>query len=492
MKDLLIVVPYRNREEHLKTFLEKTPAYFNRQNISYDILICELDKQGDWNAGLCCNSFIDFINSERQYKYIFIHHVDVFPIEGEWEFPKPKQIFYKLGDYGSCLISTEDFLSVNGYCNSFWGWGGEDNDLYLRTQDHGIALVDRSNSEVKFDTGYQNHQRDFNGANYANGIKNLSVLKESKTNNITNFKEHGYTKDLKKIKDNIYHHIVVPKKTSPCFHKNDKVLLTFSKGNIDFEKIAFFIKSACIFSAYEFDVVVVIGDDVPNERFKHQIEIHGAKTFLPQTKSENLFIDRFACYKEFLLKHPQYTQVIHTDFTDVFFQANPFNHVVPDKLNFVKEHIKIKNENWNNTILNTIYPVEIASPVSENEVICSGVIYGPTPSFLSLCNRLVEERNKLSTLPVRGVDQPILNKLVYFDHAFDSDMQFRYCYEDFCINLHAVKYYPALFVDNSVTITDKEVTNCKRNKFSIVHQFNRYPDLFMKVQQHYVRSYNLF
>ena len=61
MKDLLIVVPYRNREEHLKEFLENAPKYFDKQNIEYDILICELDQTGDWNAGLCVNSTINFI-----------------------------------------------------------------------------------------------------------------------------------------------------------------------------------------------------------------------------------------------------------------------------------------------------------------------------------------------------------------------------------------------------------------------------------------------
>ena len=26
----------------------------------------------------------------------------------------------------------DSFLNVGGYSNSFWGWGGEDNDLYKK------------------------------------------------------------------------------------------------------------------------------------------------------------------------------------------------------------------------------------------------------------------------------------------------------------------------------------------------------------------------
>jgi hypothetical protein len=31
-------------------------------------------------------------------------------------------------------LSTNDFLRVNGFSNSFWGWGGEDDQLYQRVK----------------------------------------------------------------------------------------------------------------------------------------------------------------------------------------------------------------------------------------------------------------------------------------------------------------------------------------------------------------------
>lgn len=33
---------------------------------------------------------------------------------------------------GVVMFKKEDFLKVNGFSNVFWGWGGEDDNLYQR------------------------------------------------------------------------------------------------------------------------------------------------------------------------------------------------------------------------------------------------------------------------------------------------------------------------------------------------------------------------
>lgn len=33
---------------------------------------------------------------------------------------------------GITAFSTADFIGANGYPNVYWGWGGEDDDMYLR------------------------------------------------------------------------------------------------------------------------------------------------------------------------------------------------------------------------------------------------------------------------------------------------------------------------------------------------------------------------
>ena len=38
-------------------------------------------------------------------------------------------------------LSTRDFGLDNGYSNEFWGWGGEDDDLYLRVKDKNLNVT---------------------------------------------------------------------------------------------------------------------------------------------------------------------------------------------------------------------------------------------------------------------------------------------------------------------------------------------------------------
>ena len=41
--------------------------------------------------------------------------------------------------WGTCLCSAEDFAGAGGYDEAFRGWGGEDDDLYIRLEDAGCA-----------------------------------------------------------------------------------------------------------------------------------------------------------------------------------------------------------------------------------------------------------------------------------------------------------------------------------------------------------------
>jgi hypothetical protein len=38
-------------------------------------------------------------------------------------------------------LSTADFQRINGYSNSFWGWGGEDDQLFQRVKYNNLTVV---------------------------------------------------------------------------------------------------------------------------------------------------------------------------------------------------------------------------------------------------------------------------------------------------------------------------------------------------------------
>jgi len=493
-KDLLIVTPYRNREEHLKGFLENSPKYFKETGLTYDILICELDQGGDWNAGLPCNSLSTFLNSERKYKYLYIHHVDVWPIEGEWKFPEDKEVYHNLGDYGSCLMKMETFFEVNGYSNSFWGWGGEDNDLYQKLRCKGYNVIDIAHDNsypVKYNTDFQNHERKFNGANYGNGLKNLFVLTDEEKNSIFDFNEHAIVKDLCILdeENNIYRQIVTPLHKSSRETVKDKVLIGFIKAHTKFDDVAAFVKSAMVMAGYDFDVWVIVGDEEPDGYFMDQIEVHGAKVFRPKTVTDNLYIERYECYKEFLQEHPQYKTVLHTDVTDVYFLKDPFKQLVKsDKLFMPVEGIKIKDESWNSKALYNVYGPGIVEEIGENEVICSGVMGGPRELFEELIDKLIEEHRRVKSNH-NGVDQVYLLKLIYKDKILQDKIEFKSISDSFCINLHVCVYNPETYDSKYKKTENGLVMNADGEKYCIVHQYNRLPDLYNRIYHHFTGSF---
>ena len=47
----------------------------------------------------------------------------------------PYLLLYLLGYFGGITsFSASQFRQINGFPNNFWGWGGEDDELYKRTK----------------------------------------------------------------------------------------------------------------------------------------------------------------------------------------------------------------------------------------------------------------------------------------------------------------------------------------------------------------------
>ena len=42
---------------------------------------------------------------------------------------------------GVSILSTSDFIRINGFSNEYWGWGGEDDDLYRRLVLHNMTVT---------------------------------------------------------------------------------------------------------------------------------------------------------------------------------------------------------------------------------------------------------------------------------------------------------------------------------------------------------------
>jgi hypothetical protein len=42
---------------------------------------------------------------------------------------------------GITIFTKEQFWKINGFSNEYWGWGGEDDDLYKRVVSSGMAIM---------------------------------------------------------------------------------------------------------------------------------------------------------------------------------------------------------------------------------------------------------------------------------------------------------------------------------------------------------------
>lgn len=131
----IIIVPYRDREEHLKVFI---PAIMECIPSGKIYVIEQFDNKL-FNKGSLIN--IGYLESKHLGDYYMFHDVDTIPVEVDYSFPefpthlgsKMQQFNYKMpypDFFGGCvLFQGKHFEQVNGFTNKIEGWGAED-DLF--------------------------------------------------------------------------------------------------------------------------------------------------------------------------------------------------------------------------------------------------------------------------------------------------------------------------------------------------------------------------
>lgn len=153
MKDkLAIIVPYRDRQEHLDVFVPHMREFLKDKGIDYEIFIAEQTDDRPFNYGKLCNVVVKEISEE--YTYFAFHDIDMLPISDDCDYGYPdspthlatnveaheNKLPYPQYFGGVILISREDFENANGYSNEYWGYGFEDLDLLYRLQRSGAYL----------------------------------------------------------------------------------------------------------------------------------------------------------------------------------------------------------------------------------------------------------------------------------------------------------------------------------------------------------------
>lgn len=137
MHKLGVIVPYRNRYEHLQKFKKSIVKYLESKNIDFKIIIVEQDNAKLFNRGMLCN--IGFIEAQKENcDYIVIHDVDMIPVNVDYSYSNvpihlaTDNIPFESYFGGMTLFPADIFEKINGFSNLYWGWGFEDDDLRYR------------------------------------------------------------------------------------------------------------------------------------------------------------------------------------------------------------------------------------------------------------------------------------------------------------------------------------------------------------------------
>ncbi|KAM6319629.1 beta-1,4-galactosyltransferase 4 [Podargus strigoides] len=172
LQHVAILIPHRNREKHLLYLLEHLHPFLQRQQLDYGIYVIHQAGSTKFNRAKLLNvGYLEALKEANWDCFIF-HDVDLVP-ENDFNIymcdSQPKHLVvgrnntgYRLryqGYFGGVTALTRDqFSKVNGFSNSYWGWGGEDDDLRIRVEMQKMRVVRPSADVARYTMIF--HKRD--------------------------------------------------------------------------------------------------------------------------------------------------------------------------------------------------------------------------------------------------------------------------------------------------------------------------------------------
>lgn len=159
---LAIIVPFRDsdpkqhRKAHLDKFVPSMISFLVEYEANFKIFIIEQSEDGrKFNRGKLLNYGYKVARDE-DFDTLVFHDVDLLPSSKEiapWYYlsPRPRTVHHiarcwsrysKSPTYigGALSIRVEDFERVGGFPNTYWGWGGEDDEFSKRVQSSNMRV----------------------------------------------------------------------------------------------------------------------------------------------------------------------------------------------------------------------------------------------------------------------------------------------------------------------------------------------------------------
>lgn len=167
---LAILVPFRDRFEELMEFVPFMQKYLSRQKVRHHIFVINQMDSHRFNRASLIN--IGYIVSKKDCDYVAMHDVDLLPRnndlsyrfdvvkDGPHHLASPElhpNYHYPKFVGGILLMQSKHFELVNGLSNNFWGWGREDDELYMRMEEAKLKISRPTGIKTGYQTFYHIH-----------------------------------------------------------------------------------------------------------------------------------------------------------------------------------------------------------------------------------------------------------------------------------------------------------------------------------------------
>ncbi|KAK2154681.1 hypothetical protein LSH36_260g01073 [Paralvinella palmiformis] len=159
-----VIITYKDRWSHLLHLLHYLHPLLQKQQCHYRIFIVEQVTPGLFNKGRLYN--VGFLTAMTfdQWDCVILHDVDLVP-ETEDNLYRCADsplhlsagvdslrytLMYKELVGGVLAMKPHHYMKANGFSNSFWGWGGEDDDMERRIDHVGLSVLHTSTQNGRY------------------------------------------------------------------------------------------------------------------------------------------------------------------------------------------------------------------------------------------------------------------------------------------------------------------------------------------------------
>ncbi|KFP15212.1 Beta-1,4-galactosyltransferase 2, partial [Egretta garzetta] len=126
-----------------------------RQKVAYGIYIINQFGEDTFNRAKLLNvGFLEALKDDEEYDCFIFSDVDLVPMDDRNLYrcyEQPRHFAVGMDKFGFRLpyagyfggvsgLSKSQFLKINGFPNEYWGWGGEDDDIFNRISLNGMKV----------------------------------------------------------------------------------------------------------------------------------------------------------------------------------------------------------------------------------------------------------------------------------------------------------------------------------------------------------------